>query len=144
MVMPQLTNDILIAVNFKRAKEQVVNKALEHANNTKQGISSNHLLGRMKDMINDPEMDIDLKKFSDFLENLRPTAKNHLTSAYLDDKNLVDHFQDVISGVTILFEPKEGFEPTLQYMKELKSLYFEQYFNQQRRRNINKEKNGTR
>ena len=143
-VMPQLTNDILIAINFKRAKEQVVNKALEHANNTKSGISSNHLLGRMKDIINDPEMDINLKKFSDFLTNLRPTAKNHLTSAYLGDKDLVKHFEAILSGNTVLYEPKYGFEPTKQNLKELNSLYFEQYFNQLRRRNINKEKNETR
>jgi hypothetical protein len=136
--IPNLSNKIWISICLKRAKEEVIKKALEDADNTKPVITSNHLLGRLKDMAYSPVL------FKGFLTNLRPTAKNHLTNAYLREKNLVEHFETILDGRISLYTPKEGIEIKPQNMEEFKSLYFEQYFNQLRRKNKKNEENGKR
>jgi len=132
--MPKLTEEIRYSIFFNRAKEQVINQALIDAENTRPKIDSNHLLGRLKDMAYDTE---NLKRF---LFDLRPTAKNHLGKAYLDNKNLIEHFEDVLSGETALFKPMRDDNQ----IDKLKTLYFEQYLNQLRRLNIKKEKDEKR
>lgn len=128
--LPILTKEIWDSISFNRAKEQVVNQALKDAENTHPKIDSNHLLGRLKDMA------FDTKNLKKFLSDLRPTAKGHLEKAYLDKKNLIVHFNDVISCDTALFKPMKDHNQ----IDQLKTLYFEQYLNQLRRLNIKNEK----
>jgi len=135
---PKLSNDIWDFIYLKRLKGTVINKALDDADKTKPIISSNHLLGRLKDVSKN------LAAFRVFLKELRPTAKNHLTNAYFGNKNLVEHLESILDGTTLLFVPKDGLTMDQQSNDDLKILYFAQYFNQLRRRNINKEKHGTR
>lgn len=135
---PKLSNDILDFVYLKRLKETVINKAMVDAEQTKPVISSNHLLGRLKDVSKN------LDAFRIFLKELRPTAKNHLSNAYLVNNNLVEHFESILDGTMPLFVSKDGSTMDQQSNDDLKILYFEQYFNQLRRRNNNKEKHGNR
>ncbi len=108
------------------------------ADQTNPLISSNHLIGRLKDVSKS------LATFKIFLKELRSTAKNHLTNAYLGNKNLIDHFESLLDGTTQLFVSKDGMNVEKQDINNLTILYFEQYFNQLRRRNIKKERHGNR
>ncbi len=135
--MPTLTTDIWDSICLKRAKEEAVRKALDDANKTQPGISSNHLLGKLKAMAFEPEM------FGEFLNDLRPTAKNHLTKSYVLNKNLVEYFQAVLSDIIKIHKPKQDVDFS-QHEDEIRRLYFEQYFNQLRRNNINTEKDEKR
>ena len=135
---PKLTNDILKFVYLNRVRESVINKALADADQTNPLISSNHLIGRLKDVSKS------LATFKIFLKELRSTAKNHLTNAYLGNKNLIDHFESLLDGSTLLFVSKDGMNVEKKDINNLTILYFEQYFNQLRRRNIKKERHGNR
>ncbi len=134
---PKLTKNIWKSTCLKQAKEEVMLKALGDADKTQPVISSNHLLGKLKAMVFEPEM------FRDFLNQLRPTAKNHLTKSYVSNKNLVEHFKAVLSNNIKIHSPKQDVDLS-QHEDELKRLYFEQYFNQLRRNNINTEKDEKR
>lgn len=136
--MPELTNEIRNSIFFNRAKEQVINKALENADKTEPKITSNHLLGRLKDIACSPD------KLGGFLKDPRPTAKGHLEKAYLGKKNLVEHFNEVLSKEYPLYTPKEGIEFGEKRLDQLKILYFEQYLNQLRRLNNKTEKDEKR
>lgn len=137
---PKLSSEILDFVYLKRVKESVINKALADADQTEPVISSNHFIGRLKDVSHN------LDSFKNFINSkeLRATAKNHLTNSYLDNKNLIEHFESILDGTTQLFVSKEGLNLGKQDADNLKVIYFEQYFNQLRRRNINIEKHGNR
>ena len=134
--IPGLTQKIMSYVSLKRTQEKVIMRALEDANRTKPCISSNHLIGRLKDISYEPE------KFNDFLKNLRSTAKNHLENSYVGNKNLTEHFNNILNGGMATTEDLNGLKET--DVRNLKVLYFEQYFNQLRRNNIKKERNGER
>ncbi len=116
--MPDLTDRILRSIRSNRAKEKVISKALDDAENTIPKITSNHLLGKLKDM------PFDETKFNNYLDDLRAPAKKHLENSYIGNKSLVEHLKEVISG---------------SYCNEQKALYLIQYFNQLRRLNIQKE-----
>jgi CRISPR-associated protein Csx10 len=137
-VIPELAKEIRDSIYFNRAKEHAINQAFIDADKTEPKITSNHLLGRLKDIAFSP------KEFGDFLGVLRSTAKSHLEKSYLGNKNLVEHFKVVLSGEVILFKPTQSIELTKYQLDELKSLYIEQYLNQLRRMNINKEKDEKR
>jgi CRISPR-associated protein Csx10 len=135
---PKLTNDILNFVYLKRIKENVINKALNDAAHTNPVISSNHLIGRLKDVSHN------LDDFRQFLTDLRSTARNHLSNSYLYNKNMIELFESILKEDTKLVVSNDGSDLNKQDSDNLKILYFEQYFNQLRRRNINNEKHGKR
>lgn len=136
--LPKLTEEIRDSIYFNRAKEQVINKALENADKTEPKITSNHLLGRLKDIACNPD------KLGGFLNDLRSTAKGHLEKSYLGKKNIVEHFNEVLSGKYTLYTPKEDIVFEKNDIDQLKTLYFDQYLNQLRRLNIKKEKDEKR
>ena len=137
-VIPELAKEIRDSIYFNRAKEQVINKALENADKTEPKITSNHLLGRLKDIACNPD------KLGGFLNDLRSTAKGHLEKSYLGKKNIVEHFNEVLSGKYTLYTPKEDIVFEKNDIDQLKTLYFDQYLNQLRRLNIKNEKDEKR
>lgn len=126
--IPEMSGLIIKTINYNRIREEIIITALKDAEDTEPKIDSNNLLSRLKENISD------IDNFSKFLMDLRQTAKGHLEKSYLGEKNLIGHFKDVLSAETALFRPiKENCQ-----IKQLKTLYFEQYLNQLRRLNKNK------
>lgn len=127
--IPEMSGLIIKTITYNRIKEQIIIQALQDAENTEPKIDSNNLLSRLKEIASDTD------KFREFLKDLRQTAKGHLEKSYLGEKNLIDHFNSVLSGdLTIQYQDIISDEKK----RKLKTLYFEQYLNQLRRLNKNK------
>lgn len=128
LVMPGLTKEILTEAFYNRKKEEVIGHALRDADATHPKIESNHLLGKLKAMAFSPGV------FKGFLDNLRQTAKSHLTKSYVGNKNLEEHFRGIISGEIKIYTSDPNVDIS-RFDNELKGIYFEQFLNQLRRKN---------
>jgi CRISPR-associated protein Csx10 len=141
LVMPPLTNDILIAIIFKRVKEQAIQKALEDAENTER-LLNNHLLGKLSDMSEDVD------SFDKNVKLLKDIARKQLEKSHVQNQTLLNHLierathLETICPLTKMIDDK--IIDLSLFKSELARLYFEQYFNQLRRKNINNEKDGKR
>lgn len=134
--IPTISKNILNFICLKRAKEKVLTKALEDAEKTIPTIKSNHLIGKINEMAHN------LETFTSNLDILRKPAKDHLTKSYLGNQTILDHIKDISTGKIKLHTPETNSFLNM-HESELKKLYFEQYFNQLRRKNKKNEKNGT-
>jgi len=135
-VIPDLTLSILKSACFQRQKEIVTKKALEDADKTKPGIT-NHLIGKLNSMLQIRESRVTN------LELLRKPAKDQLRKSHYENQSLFEHLIAISDGSRSLCShsfPVEGQIIDLSgSIPELTQLYFEQYFNQLRRNNKNKD-----
>ena len=140
-VIPLLTNEILIAIILKRVKEQAIQKALEDAENTER-LPNNHLLGKLSDMSEDVDT------FVNNVKLLKEIAQKQLEKSHVKNQTLLNHLinwdthMENLCPLTKMIDDKM-IDLSL-FKSELARLYFNQYFNQLRRKNINNEKDGKR
>jgi len=138
-IFPQLTASILQTTYLERAKSDIINHALKDADTNKTiNPPKNHLLSRLRDMTED------IDSFTENIKKLKDIAKKQLEKSHIDNQTILNHLinrASHIDKICLLTRDINGFCVNLiPFKSELTQLYFEQYFNQLRRRNIKSEK----
>ena len=130
--IPNMTKNILVSAYLNRAKSKIINKALMDAEET-HNAPKNHLVGKLK------EMSQNIDSFNVNIGKLRETATRQLKKANINGQTLQDHLLEFGSNINLYYTLKqeiEGIQVDLSDKKmDLTKLYFEQYFNQLRRKN---------
>lgn len=130
--IPELTKAILHSAYLQRQKEIVTRIAIENAEKTNPGIT-NHLIGKLKGIAQIPTT------LTANITQLRKPAMDQLKKSHLGNSNLLEHLSLIVDGSISICDfqiPIENISIDLSGSKtELTQLYFEQYFNQLRRKN---------
>jgi CRISPR-associated protein Csx10 len=131
-IMPELSKAILQTVYYNRSKAKIIRAALNDAESTINQ-PNNHLLEKLKGF------SLNLNSFRDNIDKLREPAERQLKKCHIGNQILKEHLDYRSSNIESVESLTQNIENTVidltQFKTRLTQLYFEQYFNQLRRKN---------